>query len=380
MNERPFPTRLLKQPIAERLAYFKTKMVAHEHLLVVHKELLYHVRCPGNASLILVFGPTGVGKTTLRLRLEQELYDEAEYAPEYPPGNIPILSVEAIASDSGDFRWRDYYIRCLMALDEPLINAKVTYQVRGINRSENGDLVVARDVVNSDLRRVLEKALLHRRPQAVLVDEAQHFRKVASGHRLLDQMDTLKSLASLSQTVHVLFGTYDLLDLADLSAQLNRRSLMIHFKRYQAEAPGDLDAFRKLLRTFQRHLPLTEEPDLETHWEQFYEGSLGCAGILKDWLVLTLSAALEQSASTLTPKLWERYATPSRRLIEQLRDIRRGEARVLDQESDNRQLRALLELPAPPPLMPEMPRPKSRPVGHRLPGRDLIGASAHDPE
>ena len=56
------------------------------------------------------------------------------------------------------------------------------------------------------------------------MDEAQHLKKFASGRRLLDQMDILKSLASLTDTIHVLIGTYELLGLADLSAQLNRRS------------------------------------------------------------------------------------------------------------------------------------------------------------
>src|SRR5258708_38821519 len=50
------------------------------------------------------------------------------------------------------------------------------------------------------------KTLLYRQPRAFIVDEAQHFRKMASGRRLLDQMDNLKSLAGMTNTVHVLVG------------------------------------------------------------------------------------------------------------------------------------------------------------------------------
>jgi len=42
----------------------------------------------------------------------------------------------------------------------------------------------------------LEQALRYRSPTAFIVDEAQHFKRIAGGRRLLDQMDTLKSLAN----------------------------------------------------------------------------------------------------------------------------------------------------------------------------------------
>ena len=58
---------------------------------------------------------------------------------------------------------------------------------------------------------------------------------MTSGRRLLDQMDNLKSLANMTNTVHVLIGTYDLLGLMNSSAQLSRRSIEIHFPRYHAE-------------------------------------------------------------------------------------------------------------------------------------------------
>jgi len=63
-------------------------------------------------------------------------------------------------------------------------------------------------------------------------------------------MDTLKSLANMTSTVHVLIGTHDLLRLTDLNAQLARRSVTLHFPRYHAEQPDDLKEFPKILRTF----------------------------------------------------------------------------------------------------------------------------------
>ena len=74
------------------------------------------------------------------------------------------------------------------------------------------------------LRLIFEQALKHRKPYAILIDEAEHIAKAARGSTLLDQLDHLKSLAIMSQVVHVLVGTYDLMVFRNLSAQLSRRS------------------------------------------------------------------------------------------------------------------------------------------------------------
>jgi flagellar biosynthesis GTPase FlhF len=65
-----FPRQLLAQPPDARLAYFATKVVAHPRLTSADQAVRDALRQPTGASLILVHGPTGVGKTTLRLRLE----------------------------------------------------------------------------------------------------------------------------------------------------------------------------------------------------------------------------------------------------------------------------------------------------------------------
>jgi len=188
----------------------------------------------------------------------------------------------------------------------------------------------------------------------------------------------------MTSTVHVLIGTHDLLRLTDLNAQLARRSVTLHFPRYHAEQPDDLKEFQKILRTFQRHLPLSVEPDLESHWEYFYEQSLGCTGILKTLLNKAYGAALEQAEPTLTSRLWERHAQPPLKLKNMLAEITLGEKALKEQESEAHRdsLRSLLGLSvdvgfggkgeqdeggaAP-------PKSSERRVGQRQPKRDVIG-------
>lgn len=364
-----FPQELLSQPPSARLTYFQEKVVAHPHLKETHQRLWQAIQQPSGVSLIFVFGPTGVGKTTLRCRLEQQLWEAGQPAIERDPGHIPVVGLEVAVADADSFRWRDYYHRALVALDEPLIDHKIlpTHVLR--ERVELKDS--GRYKVTSELRWALEQALRHRRPTAFIVDEAQHFKRIASGRRLLDQMDTLKSLANLTGTTHVLIGTYELLGFAQLSAQLDRRSCEIHFPRYHIDVPEEMLAFKRVLLTFQRQLPLMGEPDLVAQAEYFYERSVGCVGVLKDWLTRALAMALEEGQETLTQTVLERQALPTRKLLRMAREIREGEETLTANGRSQTELRSLLGMSID---STEQQNPGSlRKVGKRKPVRDQVG-------
>lgn len=181
----------------------------------------------------------------------------------------------------------------------------------------------ARDAAT--LQQSWEQVLKYRQPGAIFVDEAQHFAKTAGGSRLVDQLDHVKSLAVATQTVHVLAGTYDLLVFRNLSAQLSRRSIDVHFPRYRATDKDQRLAFQKVLLTFQRHLPLEEAPDLVHHWKTCYAHTIGCVGLLKDWLTKALAEELETGAKTISPTLLSHHAASVDRCNQLITDIEEGE-------------------------------------------------------
>jgi len=369
-SQTEFPPELLSQTPAERLSYFRDKVVAHPHLKEAHRQLWQAIQQPGGVSLILVFGPTGVGKTTLRCRLEQQLWEAGRSMMEQDPGHIPVVGLEVAVADAESFRWRDYYQRALAALDEPMLKHKIVPDHVLEKRAELRNS--GRYKVTAELRWALEQALRHRRPTAFIVDEAQHFKRIASGRRLLDQMDTLKSLANLTGIIHVLIGTYELLGFAQLSAQLDRRSCEIHFPRYHIDVPEELLAFKRVLLTFQRHLPLTGEPDLIAQAEYFYERSVGCVGVMKDWLTRALAAALEDGQETLTKTGLEKQALPHRKLLRMAREIREGEETLSTNSRTQTELRSLLGMST---ESTEQHHPtSSRKVGKRKPVRDVVGS------
>ncbi len=374
-----FPQSLLTASTTERLKYFEQKIVAHPRLKEVYQALLEAIEQPTGGSLIFVFGPTGVGKTTLRLRVEQQLIEVALAKLSQDPSRIPVVGIEAIAPESGQFNWKDYYRRALANLDEPLIADKVDYGIQGIHRNAEGRLVFRYTLATTELRQALEKCLLHRRPTAFIVDEAQHFKKVSRGRRLLDQMDAIKSLANITGTMHVLVGTYELLDLTNLSAQLSRRSIDIHFPRYRPDWPGDVETFKSILLTFQQHLPLAEEPDLVGLYDYLYEGSVGCVGVLKEWLNRALAAALRDEQSTLSLTHLEQTAESARNLLRMAREIKEGEEALQEVHEQRTELRALLGLD---PLeaittnhetAADSVVKQRRRVGERKPVRDAVG-------
>jgi energy-coupling factor transporter ATP-binding protein EcfA2 len=373
-----FPRELLTKPWLERLEYFRAYTVAHPLLTEAKDKLMASISESEPNSLVFVFGPTGVGKTTLRIKAEQLIRDGLRPGLEQDRGRIPVVGVEAIAPESGRFCWSDHFKRLLVAMNEPLTDCKRdagTLYVRPTSTFGSKS-------TTAEYRHAAEQALRFRRPAAVMIDEAQHLSKMASGRRLLDQLDVVKSIANQTRIVHVLFGTYDLLSFRNLNGQLSRRSLDVHFPRYRAESASDRQIFVNVLRSFACQMPMPEPPDLGREWELLYERSIGCVGILKQWLTRTLHSVLRRGANTIGQKDLEAQALSVLQCEKILSETAEGESRAAEPPAARSALQLRLGLrtdgthntgkvskPAP-------PRSRRRP-GVRRPQRDRIGATVN---
>ncbi|MGE0128925.1 MAG: TniB family NTP-binding protein [Blastocatellales bacterium] len=218
----------------------------------------------------------------------------------------------------------------------------------------------------------------HRPPVILCIDEAQHLASITSGRKLQNQLDCIKSLSNATGIPIVLCGHYELLVFRNLSAQLSRRSVDIHFRRYRADDKKELQAFKNVVWSFERHLPLEEQPDLLGQWDYLYERSLGCVGVLKLWLSKALAAALKDGGRRLSLEHLRKTALSISRCEKLLSDLREGES-LLDEPKDApHQLRVRLGLDSAPDHSKEAkksatPRQKTLP-GRRRPIRDPIGA------
>lgn len=363
--------------LIERLERFCKFTMAHPRLVEARDELMDAIDGAAPGSLVFVLGPTGVGKTTLRMKVENLMIQQVAPAMATDPGQLPFVSIEVVPPETGRFRWRDYFSRVLAAMNEPLIDFKHRRTTSGVQAPDAPSSMAGA----AELGYAVEQALRHRHPPVVFVNEAQHLARIASGRRLSDQLDVIKSIANRTETVHVLLGTYELLAFRNLSAQLSRRSVDLHFQRYRADSAEDRQVFRSVLLTFQNQLPFTEaETDLIAIWEFLYERSLGCVGILKEWLMRACVRALKHGAVRLSLEHLERTALSISQCEKVLAESREGETRLNDHEDARLRLRTLLGIAAESHASghfeangtpPSGKRKKGRP-GQRVPRRDPI--------
>ncbi len=373
-----FPSELLKRPPEARLQYFKDFTVGHPRLVQAKDRLMAAIRNSSLNSLVVVAGPTGVGKTTLLTKIQQLLTTEALEELEADRGRLPFVTIEAMSPDSRGFNWRNHFRRMLLQMDEPLVDSKLRQE----GERTWGAFFPGEKALGADFYYAVEQALRYRRPRAVLIDEAQHIFTVASGRRQEDQLNVIKSLANRSESIHVLCGTYELVRFRNLNGQLSRRSGDIHFSRYDATKSEDSKTFIRIIRAFEQQLPLPEPPDLARHWEYLYERTIGCIGVLKDWLVKAFADALREPIPVLTLEHLEAHALSVPQCEKMIEDVRGGEMQFFEDKDARERLLRGLGLPISQSGAPEsqssdasIAMSRRRP-GHRAPKRDLVGRRA----
>jgi hypothetical protein len=358
----------------ERYEYFKNLYVGHRIFAEALDKLKMSMRYRGSTGLVMVYGPPGAGKSTLLQIITNQLLDQADKESKNLKGRIPVAGIQLDSPDDGNFNWHDhYYVPALEALYDIGIDQKIDYDIETFRDPETGELILKRNPRKADYRTAVVNALRRRNPFGFLVDDAQHFTKVARGARLLDQIDSIKAVADRSKILHVLFGTYSMVKLVNLSPELARRTVPIELRRYgstnnEGKHKQDWENFQDTLGAFQAHMPLKRPPDLLASADYFYEQSLGCVGILKDLLTRALAYALDDDAETLLPKHWELFALPQWELQKMLQQMIEGETELREMKRTAKPAKSAITPPK------NTLKPKN-PPGQRKPSRDLVGGS-----
>lgn len=368
-RERSFNLDLLKQPTKAKLQYFRDVIVPHRNIKQILDLLLKNAIEPDDASVYLVFGVTGVGKTRLMQEFQKRMVKHFMDELIENPGSLIVGGIEVDSAEGGKFNYSDYYIQALEALREVLIDYKITHDIDSDEQSDADALLGTFESKNSKaLRRAMQKVFINREVKAFTLDEAQHLFDVAGGKQINTQMNWLKSIANKTQTVHVLFGTYELLNCQKVNGQVGRRSEDFHLARYHIDKQADCEEYKKVIKTLQRHLPVCSEPNLEKYTDYFMEYSLGCVGILKSWWYRSLKNALDDNAKTVRLKDFKAKALSSGRR-------NRIESEAIYGEKDFAVLhkKENYDLSEIEPEKSPSQKPKSKDVAERDPKRDPVG-------
>ena len=273
------------QPTATSLQDLKIRHTRIAEIMHDVKTLVYP---QSQDNLLLVCGPTGVGKSTLAHQTVDAITHANAQDIAADAGIIPAIYVEAPASGENEFSWQLFYRKILAQLDHTVASGQPRARY-GIS-PETGRLSRPRTGPRQNLaglRVAVERGLAARKTQLLVIDEAAHIIRQSSAKRLEIQLDTLKSLSNESGVQIMLIGAYDLYQLMSLSGQLSRRTHVLHFERYLQDKPDDVRAFLACIKKFQDQLPHLWGNNLMTHAAALHENTVGCIGTLSSVLIRT---------------------------------------------------------------------------------------------
>ena len=361
--------------IEEKKARFRQVTVTHRLLEQTHRKIVRAVREPAGFTFVLVYGPTGVGKSKMIETVVRQLGEELRVlsTPAFlrprPPMPTPVLVIEADQPDRSVFDRGDYYRTALTLMGEPTYQQRQHMDIHGEaqpvkRRPLRGKAAESNDL--PELKAATKEAMPRHGVHVVMIDEAHHVLSGgngANGATLQEQLEWLKSLSSTAQIIHILVGTYDLLNFGKLNGQIGRRCLPVHFSRYRLEREADCLEFQSALVSLLEQVPLRCDVErlVGSYWVYFYEGCIGCIGVLKDWLVRAVSAALDEGQEQLTLDCLHDHILPTDILRQMALDASEGEQKLEQTESNREHLWRILqggELIAPiPPLPPRETEP-----------------------
>ena len=323
MKEKGFNPDLLSKSNEERIAYFEAYTVAHPNLVKAYDKLLEAIRHAPKESIIMMWGPSGVGKSTLIKKLVNTINKE-NIEQIKNQGQIPIIRVELEPPSKGNYNWNDYYRKALREAEEPMLDKKISYS-SALKEGVSGELLWKPSTMGPNYKESWEKAIYYRNIGIVVLDEAQNLTKISSGRKLEDQLDMIKSIANISQSSHVLVGSYQLTHLRYLNDQVARRTIVVHFPRYRFQNQDDRETFRKILNQLICQIPIEEKPSIAENWQYIYERTIGCIGTLKILLEISFKVALERGMKTISLELIEEFALSARACEKMARIAVQGE-------------------------------------------------------
>lgn len=249
---------------------FSNWACSHEYFDDVLQWLLRHIFGLSEPALLLVIGPTGVGKSTLIHQLCSNLAQRLAGELQANPSRLHKVYAEAQFVPGRGLDWDDLFESMLKDAAEILIDRKTAPDGPPTRPGRAGLAAAANEM------------LRWRSPAACIIDEGGVFLESDSSDSLKRVLDFLKTFANRSRTHIVIFGDYRLAKMVEFSGQLNRRCHVMHFPNYTA---AHREPFNQVVSAFEKRLTACGvRANFSSEAAQLFDGTCGCIGLLKRWV------------------------------------------------------------------------------------------------
>ncbi len=350
--------RSLHPDLQARLAALQQYKIKHASLEKMDTLLMNAIDEHTSYGILALYGPSGVGKSTVMRRIAARCREE-----ERDSSVVPVVVVQASPEDVGSAARLDFYRQVLhqlrghVAVRDRILNLPLA-SVRGKKSTDPAEWLEMRDAVSYALDLLKVKA--------VGIDEAQHLMQADATQKPSIQLDWLKSLTNRSNLLYILLGNFSLYDFCHLNGQIARRVREEQFCRYHLDQQDDAVEFTSALKVLLEQVPLQVNiPEMLMHWKWFGEWSIGCIGILSDWVVETASTLCRAGETTLTLEALAKHALKPAQRLKLETEARTGEFKIEEAKKESeRELQRLLGKPSTVPMsaMPHSPSSTSATV------------------
>lgn len=351
------------RPVRDVLESYKRVVLSHPSLERALRDVERGIAPGMPPQIVMLTGPTGVGKTTLIEALKSRR--DAAAGPVVHMTCQPVTGRRGY--DFGKTHWRELATKAGDPFrDEHVSPDAASARLRSGRSRRDGAATI------DEYRLGVLDMLRERGVGGVVLDEAQHMTRAPSARSQADQLDVIKDCVDRTCIPHVLAGTYELSVMVAPSAQLARRSVVVHFPPYGPSDAADRDAFQRIFGQLVGALPIADPraswAALRSHIADVFLGCCGCVGTLKKWLMRALQLALETEEDRVDWSLMDTCRLSDEELFKMADEIR--EYRELKRPTRKDIEVALGMLSAP----DRKRRPSRRPQpGKRAPRRDPVG-------
>jgi len=347
-----------KDEIKALVSEFNAFAIKHNHQDKARTDVEFARDLCDSVSIIVLAGPTGVGKTRMLVKLVEDQLDKSANRMREDPLFIPVIATTAIAHGHRKFDFKRFYLDGLKALGDPFAG-KRTRTEEETARARKKRFKSAGETISAALLRMdLELELARHGTVTWVLDEADHVLTGAASGKPGDQFDALKSFAQITGVTLILSGTGKLPTYLAASGQLSRRTKVIVLSHYHWDNDVEVSQYASAVNSLLERLPIDGYPAVTTNVEEFFIGGVGCVGVAKDWIARAYAHMLSKDVRVLTLEHFRATRLSPVQLKTMALELEEAEQWVRSAKSDN-ELKLLLGVqkagsapPAPPPPAP----------------------------